>query len=474
LFFDLLFEPSGVDIPPFIQQVSPRMPPPPDPQTAAPSLKRVIGVPGLAFSCFNSIVGAGIFAIPALAAALLGPAAILDYLLCAVLIGLMGLCFAEIGSRVTGSGGIYAYGRVSCGPVVGGIAGTLLWSANSVVPSAAITNFLADTLAVTFPALNAAAPRAVFLAGAYALFTLANIRATRWGSRLSVATAVLKLTPLVLLVVAGAFAIHPPNLHWTGIPSLKTLGQGAVLLFFVFMGVEGGLTASGEVKDPTRTVPRAVGIAFVLVCSLYIGLQLVAQGVLGPDLATAKEPLVATAVAAFGPWGGHCLMAAGVLSAIGYLSGDMLCSPRSLYALAEAGQLPHKLAAVHPRFGTPVVALVVYSSLCFLTAISGSFRQLAIVSSSGTLLLYLICCIGLLRLRKRKIALGGAPFHAPGGLLVPLLASAIMIAMLATLDLKELAAAAGLVLVSGVAYWIHDRLKGSSLAVNRTLSPDQG
>jgi amino acid transporter len=434
----------------------------------------VIGVPGLAFSCFNSIVGAGIFAVPALAAALLGPAAILDYLLCAVLVGLMGLCFAEIGSRVAVSGGIYGYARVSCGPVVGGIAGTLLWSANCVFPSAAIANFLADTLAISWPALDKAGPRTLFLAIAYVLFTFANIRATRWGARLSVATAVLKLTPLVLLVVAGAFAIHGPNLHWTGIPSLKVMGQGAVLLFFIFMGVEGGLTASGEVMDPARTVPRAVGIAFVLVCSLYIGLQLVAQGVLGPDLATSKAPLVATATAAFGTWGGRCLTVAAVLSAVGYLSGDMLCSPRSLYALAEAGQLPRKLAVVHPRFGTPVVALVVYSSLCFLVSISGSFRQLAIVSSSGTLLLYLICCIGLLRLRKRNVAMEGEPFRAPGGPFVPLLASAIMIGILTMLELKELAAAAGLVLVSGVAYWIHDRLRSDPVAVSRVLFSDRG
>src|SRR5579859_5643014 len=169
------------------------MPPPTDPPRATAPLKRVIGVSGLAFSCFNSIVGAGIFAIPAAAAALLGAAAILDYLLCAVLIGLMGLCFAEIGSRVTASGGIYAYARVPFGPIVGGIAGTLLWSANSVFPSAAIANFLADTLAITWPALGNTMPRVLFLAAVYSVLTFANIRATRWGARLSVVTAVLKL-----------------------------------------------------------------------------------------------------------------------------------------------------------------------------------------------------------------------------------------------------------------------------------------
>src|SRR6476646_5550142 len=119
--------------------------------TNAPALNRVVGLGGLAFSCFNSIIGSGIFAIPALAAALLGPAAILAYLICAVLVGLMGLCFAEIGSRVAAPGGVYGYARASFGPVVAGIAGTLLWSVNSAFPNAAIANFLADTLATVWP-----------------------------------------------------------------------------------------------------------------------------------------------------------------------------------------------------------------------------------------------------------------------------------------------------------------------------------
>jgi amino acid transporter len=421
--------------------------------TTAPQLKRVIGVTGLGFASFNSIVGSGIFALPALTAALMGPSAILAYLVCAVLVGLMGLCFAEVGSRVTDSGGIYAYARVSLGPVVGGIAGTLLWTANCVFAAAAIANFLADTLAVVWPIFEKTAPRTLFLACLYALLAVVNIRGTRLGNGFSVATGIVKLTPLVLLVAAGAFAIHPQNLHWTGVPPLKTIGQGAVLVFFVFMGVESGLNASGEVANPSRTIPRAVALALTLTAGLYIGLQLVSQGVLGPDLATAKAPLAAAATTVFGPWGGRLLLIAALPSATGYFAADMLCSPRVFYALAESGQLPRKLCTVHPRFGTPAVAIGVYSLLCFLVSVSGSFRQLLIISSSGTLLLYIICCLGLLRLRALNIAMAGEPFRAPGGSFPPLIATAIMVWMLTTLEWKELAAATGLVLVSGFVYW---------------------
>src|SRR5207253_9814723 len=152
-------------------------------------------------------------------------------------------------------------------------------------------------------------------------------------------------------------------------------------------------------------VPRAIALTLTLVAALYIGLQFVAQGVLGPELGAAKAPLVATATAVFGLWGTRLLVAATILSAAGYLTADMLCNPRSLYALAEAGQLPRKIAFVHPRFGTPAAAIGTYACLCFIVALSGSFRQLVIIASSGTLLLYLICCLGLLRLRSCNTAI---------------------------------------------------------------------
>ena len=434
------------------------------PTPTAPTLKRVIGVSELAFAAFNNIVGSGIFGLPALVAALLGPAAIMAYLVCAVLIGLLGLCFAEVGSRVASAGGLYAYARVPFGPVVGGIAGTLLWFATSVMPSAAVANFLIVTLATVWPAVGETAPRALILASIYLLLAVVNVRGTRSGARLSVATALVKLTPLVVLVVAGCFAIHAPNLHWAGMPSAKSVGQGAVLLLFAFMGIEGGLNTSGELKEPARTVPRAIAMTLTLVSVLYISLQFVAQGVLGSELATAKAPLVATATAVFGPWGTRLLVAATILSAAGYLTSDILCNPRIMYALAEAGQLPRKLAFVHPRFGTPAVAIGTYASLCFVVAVSGSFRQLVIMSSSGTLMLYLVCCLGLLRLRNRNVAMAGEPFHAPGGPYVPLAAAAIMVWLLTTIEWKELAVAVRLVIVSGVAYGIHELTKSKQKA----------
>jgi amino acid transporter len=412
----------------------------------------VIGVGSLTSAAVNCIVGSGIFGLPGIVAALLGPAAVLAYLLCVVLVALIGLCLAEIGSRVTGAGGLYAYATESFGPVVGGIAGTLLWVTNSVAANAAVANLLVNTMATTTPLLTGETARTVMLVVLYATLAAANVRGARLGARLSMTMAVIKIAPLVLLAVVGAFALQPPNLQWPGMPAMTSVGEAAVLLFFAFIGIEGALNASGEVAHPARTVPRAIFLATTLVAVLYIGLQVAAQGVLGGGLPNAPAPLVATATALFGPWGTRLLVATTALSTAGFLSADMLCSPRNVYALADRRQLPATLATVHPRFKTPAVAVASYALVCALVAWSGSFRQLVVLSTAGTLVLYLICCLGLFRLRARDVAAAGTPFRAPGGPFVPLAAIVIILWMLSTLAWTELAATALLVVVSAAGY----------------------
>ena len=124
----------------------PLMPSPGHTSDGPADLKRVIGVGGVAFTAFNCIVGVSIFGLPSLVAGLLGPAAILAYGVCVVLIGLVGLCFAEAGSRVPGSGGLYAYATAAFGPVVGGVAGALMLFANSIGSSAAVARLSLDIL----------------------------------------------------------------------------------------------------------------------------------------------------------------------------------------------------------------------------------------------------------------------------------------------------------------------------------------
>ncbi|HVN99986.1 MAG TPA: APC family permease [Steroidobacteraceae bacterium] len=425
------------------------------PESAAP-LKRVIGVTSLGLNTVNLTIASGIFGLPAIIAGLLGAQGILAYLVCAVLFGLVGLCFAEAGSRVGRAGGLYAYASVPFGPIVGGIAGTLLWTASGSVADAAIVNLLVDTLATAFPALDAPWVRALFILALFTTVALINIRGVTHGVRLSIALTIIKIAPLAILVVAGLFVVDPAKLAWTGLPPLRSVGQAAVVLFYAFIGVEAALNVSGEVIRPSRTVPRGILLGLGIIVALYMGLQLVAQGTLGSALPQSKAPLVDTANVVFGAWGGRLMVLAVAISASGCLAADMLSTPRVLHAFAEQGQLPRFLSGVHARFGTPAASIAVYAALCATFALTGSFRQLLILSSSGALVLYLICCLGVLKLRAQRVSIDSAPFTIPFGPLVPVAACVIIVWMLSTLTFRENWYTLAFICAVGIAYAVHE------------------
>ncbi|TFG48522.1 MAG: APC family permease, partial [Gemmatimonadales bacterium] len=248
-------------------------------------LVRAIGPWALGANAINLTVGAGIFALPAAVAVILGPAALLAYLLCGALILLVLVCFAEVGSQVTRSGGAVAYVEEAFGPMAGFLAWVIFALAFSAASDAAIAHVLMDALAVGVPALAGGLPRALALVLVFGGLAAVNVWGVREGTRVAVLTTVAKLLPLLLLIAVGVFAVQGPNLAWPGWPSIEQLGAGALLLFFAFGGIESALTPSGEIRDPARTVPRGILGAAGAIILLYLALQFVSQGVLGDELA---------------------------------------------------------------------------------------------------------------------------------------------------------------------------------------------
>ncbi len=416
------------------------------------TLPRVIGVTGVALTGFNCVVGVGIFGLPGLVAGVLGPAAITAYAVCLVLFGLIALCFAEAGSRVSGAGGLYAYGSAAFGPVVGGVAGMLMLFASSIGSAAAIARFFMDTLAGVWPLLADPTWNFVALVMLYGGIALINILGTRDGNGLTIAIGILKFVPLALLVIVGAFHVVTGNLAWKGLPTPQQIGDGTLILFFAFVGIESAFSISGETKNPSRTIPRAIALAIAMIALLYIGLQMVTQGVLGQALPSSQAPLVDTAGVVFGSRGAQLFVLLSLVSASGFMAGDMLGSPRVVHALARAGQLPALLGTEHRRLATPAMAISFYAAAVIIAAASGSFRQIAVLTVAGTLVLYLICCLGVLSLRAKKIADEGTPFVVPGGPVVPIVAAAIIVWLLSTLAVREMIATLVFVVVAATIY----------------------
>ena len=425
-------------------------------------LVRVIGVGALGLSVVNMVVGAGIFVLPGRIAAELGSAAIVAYLVCSVALMLIFLCFAEVGSRTTRSGGAYAYIEEAFGPFAGSIASILFWFGWTALADAAITVAMVEGMTIAFPVLGESIPRAVFIITVYMFLTVVNIRGVKAGVRLYVFNTVAKLVPLLLLLVAGLAAINVENLAIPEWPSAQRLGAGAIMLFFAFTGAESALSASGEIKNPSKTVPMGLLIGIVGLLVLYIGLQTVAQGVLGPELANNTEaPLAAVAVEVFGGWGGKMLLVGIVISIFGAISGDMLGAPRVIFASSLDGNLPRFLSKVHPKYKTPYVAVIFFAIVVCAFALSGTFRYLAVFATGSLLLIDLGVSLAVLRLRQRDGLPKAGEFRLPFGPLIPLLSCLIVGWLLVQIPAEEAISIAGLIGATVVVYAVRAMVRAS-------------
>lgn len=386
-------------------------------------LVRALGVRQLAAGIFNYTVGTGIFVLPALVVAQLGSAAPLAYLLCAVVIGLVVLVFAEAGSRVGATGGPYAYVERALGPFPGLVAGVLL-AVTDVAALAAVTSVLAGSL-TRLAGLRGAAWQGAAITDLLAGLAAVNVRGVRSSARLIEGATVAKLIPLVLFVAVGALFVSADHLRWSGMSSPGAIARTSGTLIFAFAGIEAALLPSGEVRDTARTVPSAAMLALGAATLLYLAVQTVAMGVLGPALATDTVAPLATAAGTFAGRAGRTVLLVGaIVSMLGWTMGSIFAGPRSLFALARDGFLPSRVAAVHPRHHTPHVAIWLYALLALGLALSGTFERLAILSNLAALGVYALSAVAVLVLRRRDVRDAGEPFRLPGGATVPLLACA--------------------------------------------------
>jgi amino acid transporter len=416
------------------------------------ALERAIGPWTLGANAVNLSLGGGIFALPAAVAAILGPAAILAYLVCGLAIALVLTCFVEVGSQVTRSGGAIAYIEDSFGPMAGFVAWVVYSLLFCVAADAAISLVCVDAIASVVPVLGNGTVRAAALVALFGGLAAVNVIGVRQGARLAVVTTIAKLAPLLVVVGAGALAMNWSELRWAEWPSAARIGEASLLLFFAFSGAEATLTPSGEIRDPARTIPRGVLGGTCALVVIYVSVQAVGQGVLGGELARHSEaPLGAVAERLFGPVGWQLIVVCTALAIFGTLAGDILASPRAMLPVAERGVLPRVLARVHPRFHTPHVAIVAYAGLGCLFAVTGAFQPLAVLASVSLLLVYLVVCLAALTLRRTRSRPPGA-FRAPGGPLVPLLGIATCLWLLVQSRLVEIVAVLAVAAIAIVYY----------------------
>jgi basic amino acid/polyamine antiporter, APA family len=392
-------------------------------------LLRAIGRWDLLALVINGIIGAGIFGLPAKVHALLGVNGLWAIIACAVIIGLVILCFAEVASRFMQTGGPFVYAAAAFGPFTGFLTGWVLWVAR-VTGCCAICSLLLEYAAYFSPRLNQGTGRAVaavFIVGTLTAVHFFGIkRAVLFGNIVTVG----KLLPLLIFVAFGLVHLDPTRFSQTGLPVNGHFAQAVLLLGFALVGWESVVVTAGETRNPQRDLPFALIAGLSVVAILYLLIQIVCIGTL-PQLSTSERPVVDAARTFLGPGGATLITVGALIAMVGTLNVTMLTISRVPYAMALAGQLPRVLGSIHPRYRTPHVAVMVSSVLVLALTLSSSFVYLLTVSTISRLLVFAVTCASLPRLR-RMAAVPAARFVLPGGLIIPCAALAMIAWLLAS------------------------------------------
>lgn len=418
-------------------------------------LKRVVGISGLALTIVSFTIGAGIFALPGIVGNALGTYAVFAYIFCGLMLAAIMLCYAEIGSKVTTAGGSYAYVEAAFGSFAGFIVNWIFIFGWSILGDAALLNVVVDSLAVIFPELAYPWIKALFLFILVLFMIMVNIMGAKKAVAVVKAITIIKLLPLLAIIIFGFTRIQSGNLHWENFPGIRSFGNTALILFFAFSGFESALGVSGEIKNPQRTVPLGILAGGMLVLFIYLMLQYVTAGVLGTDIHLYQgAPLAAVAENIVGPVGGTILLLTAAVSCFGAVTGDVLNTPRMIYAGAKNGMFPKFMGKLHPTYITPYWAIIIFTICIFIFSISGGFQQLAVLASASILLIYLAVILATIKLRFQKQAVDERTFKIPGGLIIPLLGIAAIIWLLTSLSKWEVFSTLNFIAVICVIYFL--------------------
>jgi amino acid transporter len=398
--------------------------------TAVSQLRRELGRWDLTAIGINQVIGGAVFALPAALAALAGGWS--PFLIVAVGLAslLIAATFAEVGSRFDATGGPYLYTKAAFGRFAAFEVGWMQWFTRAA-SWASVINVLVASLGFYWPAVTAGAPRTALLTAIIVTLAAINIVGIRQSAWVVNALTVGKLLPLALFIVVGMTDLAPGGFELHGLPTANELSRSALLLIFAFGGYEVIPVPAGESRDPRRTVPFALIMTIVLVTVVLTLTQIVALGVL-PALPDSKTPLADASALLMGATGAAVITLGAVLSTLGNNMGQALSGSRSLYALAEHGDIPRVFAQVSGRFGTPVVAIVVTSAISLVLATSGSFVTMAQASAVSRLIVYVATCAAALRLRSPRFAgqVAEPQMRVPFGPVIPVLAILIALAIL--------------------------------------------
>jgi len=381
---------------------------------------------------------------------------------------LIALSFAEVASRFDGTGGPYLYTRAAFGRFAGFEVGWMLWFTRAT-SWAAVTNIVVASLGFYWTGITTGFPRAILITTIIVVLAAINIRGIRHSSFVVNGLTIGKLLPLAIFIVTGLWFVDWARLEPGAIPSATNLSASGLLLIYTFGGYEIVPVPGGEARNPRRDIPFALIMTIVIVAAVITLAQIVAVGTL-PNLSASKTPLADAAAIFLGAGGAAMLTIGAVISVTGASMGGALSGSRNLFALAEQGDLPALFGYVHPRFRTPVVAILITSGVTLTLALTGTFQSMATVSAISRLVVYVGTCLATLRLRSPRFdgVVNPPAFVVPLGATVPIAAIVIALAVLGGASSIQLRNGALALIAGAVLYLIAVRGRGSRISRGRS------
>jgi amino acid transporter len=412
-------------------------------------LQREIGQLGFGAIALNGTIGAGIFALPAIAVAQAGLFSPWVFVLCGLLIMLIVLVFARVASYFDDTGGPVTYAGKAFGPFAGFQAGWLL-TLSRAAAFAANAHLLVTYAGWFWPPLLDGAWHTINVLAVCVALGAINIVGIRQGMAALFVLTVLKLLPLVLLVLIGLGQANPAIFTGAELPPLASLGETMLIVFYAFVGFESAVIPAGEGRDARRDLPLALVRTILAVTLFYFCIQVVTLSV-APDIGGSETPLADVALLLMGAAGAGVLTLGAVFSISGNLTASMLSAPRMLYAMAHIGSMPAWFGAVHPRFHTPANAIAFYAVFSIALALSGGFVWLAAISTVVRLLVYVLS-IATLPVLHRKVGEYEGQFRLPGGYFVPVLALLLSVWLMSHAPLESWLLTGGFMVAGSVVY----------------------
>jgi Gamma-aminobutyrate permease and related permeases len=382
----------------------------------------------------NTIIGTGIFLLPASVTKLIGNYSLLAFVACAFIVAFIVLCFAEVSSRFQTTGGMYLYAREAFGSLVGFEVGWLYWIVR-IATFAANCNAFLIYLEVFFPGANQGFWRIALICLIVFLITLVNLLGVRESAMMTNLFTVGKILPLLVFAFVGMFFIEPSNFTFGAMPESGKFAEALLILIYAYVGFEAAVIPAGETKEPRKNVPFALLMALVFCALLFLLIQVVAIGTL-PGLAESKTPLADAAGRFMGGFGASFIALGALVSILGNLNGGFLASSRIPFAMAEQNEMPRFLAKTHDKFKTPHVSILLTSVLILILTLQSSFLSAVAIATITRLLVYATTCASLPVFRRRANA-PKAEFTAPFGILAAVLSLALIAYLLFSIKLIE-------------------------------------